>query len=32
MPDGANAPKPTEIIHVDDRTIACDGGDRKSVV
>ncbi len=37
MPDGAarNAPTrnqgpqvtPTEIIHVDDRTVACDGGD-----
>ena len=25
MPDGA--PAPTEIIHVDDRTVACDGGD-----
>ena len=25
MPDGAA--KPTEIIHVDDRTVACDGGD-----
>ena len=25
MQDGA--PTPTEIIHVDDRTIACDGGD-----
>lgn len=25
MPDAA--PTPTEIIHVDDRTIACDGGD-----
>ncbi len=25
MPDGAT-PTPTEIIHVDDRTIACDGG------
>jgi uncharacterized Zn-finger protein len=25
MPDGA--PVPTEIIHVDDRTVACDGGD-----
>ena len=27
MPDGA-APTPTEIIHVDDRTVACDGGPR----
>jgi uncharacterized Zn-finger protein len=25
MPDGAATP--TEIIHVDSRTIACDGGD-----
>ena len=25
MPDGAT-PLPTEIIHVDDRTVACDGG------
>lgn len=25
MPDGAT-PTPTEIIHVDDRTVACDGG------
>ena len=25
MPDGAT-PTPTEILHVDDRTIACDGG------
>jgi uncharacterized Zn-finger protein len=25
MPDGP-APIPTEIIHVDDRTVACDGG------
>ena len=24
MPDGTT---PTEIIHVDDRTVACDGGD-----
>jgi uncharacterized Zn-finger protein len=24
MPDG---PAPTEIIHVDDRVVACDGGD-----
>jgi uncharacterized Zn-finger protein len=28
MPYGtAAAPSPTEIIHVDDRTVACDGGD-----
>ena len=32
MPDGAapmttNPVKPTEIIHVDDPTVACDGGD-----
>jgi uncharacterized Zn-finger protein len=26
MPDGAATPTPTEIIHVDDRTVACDGG------
>ena len=26
MPDGANAPAPTEIISVHDRTVACDGG------
>ena len=25
MPDGATIP--TETIHVDDRTVACDGGD-----
>lgn len=25
MPDGATTP--TEIIHVDSRTVACDGGD-----
>jgi uncharacterized Zn-finger protein len=25
MPDGAASP--LEIIHVDDRTVACDGGD-----
>jgi uncharacterized Zn-finger protein len=25
MPDGAT-PTPTEILHVDDRTVACDGG------
>jgi uncharacterized Zn-finger protein len=33
MPDGAaqtniNPVKPTEIIHVDSRTVACDGGDK----
>jgi uncharacterized Zn-finger protein len=28
MPDGAAiSPEPTEIIHVDERTVACDGGD-----
>ena len=27
MPDGAAGPKPTEIIHVDERTVPCDGGD-----
>jgi uncharacterized Zn-finger protein len=27
MPDGSATPAPTEIIHVNDRTIACDGGD-----
>ncbi len=28
MPDGAAAfPTPTETIHVDTRTVACDGGD-----
>ena len=27
MPDGTATPAPTEIIHVDDRTVACDGGD-----
>ncbi len=26
MPDGTNQPMPTEIIHVDSRTVACDGG------
>ncbi len=26
MPDGAAALTPPEVIHVDDRTIACDGG------
>ncbi|MEO9189356.1 MAG: zinc-finger domain-containing protein [Acetobacteraceae bacterium] len=26
MPDGAVIPTPTEIIHVDDRVVACDGG------
>jgi uncharacterized Zn-finger protein len=27
MPDGAAIPTPTEIIHVDDPVVACDGGD-----
>lgn len=27
MPDGAALPTPTEIIHVDTTTVACDGGD-----
>ncbi|HEY8290379.1 MAG TPA: zinc-finger domain-containing protein [Acetobacteraceae bacterium] len=27
MPDGAAPPTPTETIHVNDRTVACDGGD-----
>jgi uncharacterized Zn-finger protein len=26
MPDGTASPTPTEIIHVDDRVVACDGG------
>ena len=26
MPDGATQPTPTETIRVDDRTVACDGG------
>jgi uncharacterized Zn-finger protein len=26
MPDGAAILTPTEIIHVDDRVVACDGG------
>jgi uncharacterized Zn-finger protein len=26
MPDGSTQPAPTEIIHVDDRTVPCDGG------
>ena len=26
MPDGTTQPTPTEIIHVDSRTTACDGG------
>ncbi len=26
MPDGAAIPTPTEIIHVDERVVACDGG------
>ena len=27
MPEGTTIPKPTEIIHVDERTVPCDGGD-----
>jgi uncharacterized Zn-finger protein len=27
MPDGAANTTPTETIHVDERTVACDGGD-----
>jgi uncharacterized Zn-finger protein len=27
MPDGTATLAPTEIIHVDSRTVACDGGD-----
>ena len=27
MPEGPAAPTPTEVIRVDARTIACDGGD-----
>jgi uncharacterized Zn-finger protein len=27
MPDGAASPTPTEIIHVDETVVACDGGD-----
>ncbi|HET6184065.1 MAG TPA: zinc-finger domain-containing protein [Acetobacteraceae bacterium] len=27
MPDGAAIPTPTEIIHVDEPVVACDGGD-----
>jgi uncharacterized Zn-finger protein len=27
MPEGTTIPKPTEIIHVNERTVACDGGD-----
>jgi uncharacterized Zn-finger protein len=30
MPDGAattTAPEPAELIHVNERTVACDGGD-----
>ena len=27
MPDGTDSPVPFEIIHVDERTVACDGGD-----
>lgn len=26
MPDGTVAPTPTEIVQVDDRVVACDGG------
>lgn len=26
MPDGSTTLAPPEIIHVDDRTVACDGG------
>lgn len=27
MPETATGPTPTEIIHVDERTVPCDGGD-----
>jgi uncharacterized Zn-finger protein len=27
MPDGTATPTPTEIIHVDEPVVACDGGD-----
>ncbi len=27
MPETTAGPKPTEIIHVDERTVPCDGGD-----
>lgn len=27
MPDGAAIPTPTEIIHVNEPVVACDGGD-----
>jgi uncharacterized Zn-finger protein len=27
MPDGTASPSPFEVIHVDDRTVPCDGGD-----
>jgi len=27
MPEGAPSPTPTEIINVDSRVVACDGGD-----
>ncbi len=27
MPDATETLTPTEIIHVNDRTVACDGGD-----
>ena len=26
MPDGSTQPAPTDVIHVDERTVACDGG------
>ena len=26
MPDGTAKPAPTEILHGDERTVACDGG------
>jgi len=26
MPDGTAIPAPTEIIHANERTVACDGG------
>ncbi len=26
MPDGAASPTPPEVVHVDDRVVACDGG------
>jgi uncharacterized Zn-finger protein len=27
MPDCTDSPSPFEVIHVDDRTVPCDGGD-----